>query len=130
MVGIISRGVLSVLHGNLQAEDGRIFNLVCFDEGLIRKDWIFGMTDHLKMEFGTKGERNGLKQSTPCIPESEGNAGHNKRYVDITAMIRSLQRTEGLTDCFRRGTADCDQINCAWRQYCLDSVEGVQAEDA
>jgi hypothetical protein len=40
-------------------------------------------------------------------------------HVDITAMIRSLQRTEGLTDCFRRGLVDCDQLECAWRQYCL-----------
>ena len=102
---------------------------VCAPEGLIRKDWIFGMTDHLKMESKTKGEKNGLKQSTPCIPRVAGGTGHNKRYVDITAMIRSLQRTEGLTDCFRRGAADCDQLNCAWRQYCLESVDDVQIDD-
>ena len=107
--------------------------MVCPDERLIRRDWIFGMTDHLKMELGNKGEKDGLRQSTPCIPSTAGNTGHKKRYkryVDVTAMIRSLQRTEGLTDCFRRGTADCDQLGCAWREYCLDSVDGVQTEDA
>ena len=47
----------------------------------------------------------------------------NKRYVDITAMIRSLQRTEGVTDCFRRGLANCDQLVCAWRRYCLGQLD-------
>jgi hypothetical protein len=45
-------------------------------------------------------------------------------YVDITAMIRSLQRTEGYKDCFRTGLLDCDQIECAWRQYCFQEPEG------
>jgi len=39
--------------------------------------------------------------------------------VDIIAMVRSLQRTEGMTDCFRMGNADCDIIDCDWRTYCL-----------
>ena len=104
--------------------------MVCSEKGLISKDWNFGMSDHLKMGLRTKGEKNGLKQSAPCIGEAEGNSEQNRRYVDITAMIRSLQRTEGLTDCFRRGTADCDQQECAWRQYCMDCADGVPKEDA
>ncbi|MBR9984297.1 MAG: hypothetical protein KFF68_00160 [Desulfosarcina sp.] len=39
--------------------------------------------------------------------------------VDIIAMVRSLQRTAGVTDCFRMGNADCDTIDCDWRTYCL-----------
>jgi len=39
--------------------------------------------------------------------------------VDIIAMVRSLQRTAGMTDCFRMGIADCDIIDCDWRTYCL-----------
>ncbi len=39
--------------------------------------------------------------------------------VDIIAMVRSLQRTAGMTDCFRMGNADCDIIDCDWRTYCL-----------
>ncbi|MBC2713484.1 MAG: hypothetical protein HGJ94_21530 [Desulfosarcina sp.] len=39
--------------------------------------------------------------------------------VDIIAMVRSLQRTAGKTDCFRKGNVDCDNIDCDWRTYCL-----------
>jgi hypothetical protein len=41
--------------------------------------------------------------------------------VDIIAMVRSLQRTAGTTDCFRMGNADCDIIDCDWRIYCLET---------
>ena len=40
-------------------------------------------------------------------------------FLDITALIRSLQRSEGNIDCFRTGKADCDMLDCAWRMYCL-----------
>jgi hypothetical protein len=49
------------------------------------------------------------------------NKNHSKGQVDIIAMVRSLQRTAGLTDCFRSGIADCDDVNCDWRTYCLAS---------
>ncbi len=42
--------------------------------------------------------------------------------VDIIAMVRSLQRTAGMTDCFRMGNADCDFIDCDWRTYCLGAA--------
>ncbi len=49
--------------------------------------------------------------------------GVNKKrpagHVDITAMVRSLQRTAGTTDCFRMGNADCDILDCDWRTFCL-----------
>ena len=41
--------------------------------------------------------------------------------LDITALIRSIQRVEGNFDCFRKAEEYCDQINCCWRQYCLES---------
>ncbi len=47
------------------------------------------------------------------------NAIEEDRHVDVTAMIRSLQRTEGVTDCFRRGLTECELPDCAWRKYCL-----------
>lgn len=83
------------------------------------------MTEQLKMDSGTKGENSGPAQSAPCIQDITDSFNLNRRYVDITAMIRSLQRTEGVTDCFRRGGADCDSIECAWRQYCLGSAKDV-----
>jgi hypothetical protein len=62
---------------------------------------------------------DGAALAAPCMSGLTESAALNRRYVDITAMIRSLQRTEGMTDCFRRGLANCDQLVCAWRRYCL-----------
>lgn len=39
--------------------------------------------------------------------------------LDTTAMIRSLQRSEGEEDCYRRGREICDRMECPWRRYCL-----------
>lgn len=47
--------------------------------------------------------------------EEKWSTGH----VDIIALVRSLQRTAGMTDCFRMGNVDCDAIDCDWRSYCL-----------
>lgn len=46
---------------------------------------------------------------------------HFKGQVDIIAMVRSLQRTAGVADCFKMGNADCDIIDCDWRTYCLST---------
>ena len=69
-----------------------------------------------------KPERSGPKSGIPGAP----NKMPRHQHVNITDMIRSLQRTEGLSDCFRRGLTDCDQRECAWRQYCLEKAEGLQ----
>lgn len=53
------------------------------------------------------------------------NSQHESGYINITDMIRSLQRTEGLNDCFRRSAAYCDQLECAWRQYCLKNTDDL-----
>jgi hypothetical protein len=87
------------------------------------KDWIFAMADQFKFNGGIGREQNGSSRSSPCFSNAPEEAGLNKRYVDITAMIRSLQRTEGTTDCFRSGLADCEQRECSWRQYCLESTD-------
>ncbi len=45
--------------------------------------------------------------------------------VDITSLIRSIQRLEKNTDCF--GVAEikscCDRMNCAWRILCLEKSQ-------
>jgi hypothetical protein len=41
--------------------------------------------------------------------------------IDITALIRSIQRVEGNFDCFRKTNGYCDQIDCYWRPYCLEN---------
>ena len=40
--------------------------------------------------------------------------------IDIRALIRSIQRAEGNTDCFQMGMIDCDQVDCKWRAFCLE----------
>lgn len=90
------------------------------------KDWIIVMTDHPKMDSPTKGDANANASpgTGPCAGVAQG-VNSNKRYVNITAMIRSLQRTEGVVDCFRREITNCEQPECAWRQYCLGSEKDV-----
>lgn len=47
--------------------------------------------------------------------------GAKRNFVDIEALVRSVQRAEGNRDCFRRGQVHCDQTDCVWRPYCLES---------
>jgi hypothetical protein len=53
------------------------------------------------------------------------NKGKEKKnnFLDITALIRSIQRAEGNIDCFRSGQIDCDKVDCAWRQFCLENAK-------
>jgi hypothetical protein len=41
--------------------------------------------------------------------------------IDITALIKSIQRVEGNFDCFRKAKGYCDQSDCYWRPYCLEN---------
>jgi hypothetical protein len=59
-------------------------------------------------------------------PEEIGKASINTKrqgieddFLDITALIRSIQRVEGNFDCFQMAKEYCDQIDCCWRPYCL-----------
>ena len=47
-------------------------------------------------------------------------------FLDITALIRSIQRVEGNFDCFRRAKGYCDRSDCYWRPYCLGRILGPQ----
>jgi hypothetical protein len=60
----------------------------------------------------------------PKAPLQSGMTQKNARenFVDITALIRSVQRTEGNADCFRRTNYSCEQHNCSWRFYCLGDL--------
>ncbi len=62
---------------------------------------------------------DGMEEVELPMVDITRNAATYQSHVDVTAMIRSLQRTEGVTDCFRRGLTDCDLPDCAWRKYCL-----------
>ena len=47
-------------------------------------------------------------------------ANITKNYLDLTVLVRSIQRAEENETCFRSGLQDCDQLKCAWRPYCLE----------
>lgn len=67
-----------------------------------------------KVPFGSKSQSHkGMQRRKDS--EEKWSTGH----VDIIALVRSLQRTAGMTDCFRMGNVDCDVIDCDWRSYCL-----------
>ena len=55
------------------------------------------------------------KQNIPREP------GAIRNFVDITALIRSIQFAEGNPVCFRRSEESCDQTACGWRTYCLET---------
>jgi hypothetical protein len=42
---------------------------------------------------------------------------------DLTRLVRSLQRLDGVRDCFRSGQNGCDGIGCVWRDYCIAPPE-------
>jgi len=45
--------------------------------------------------------------------------GQESKFLDVVALIRSIQKAERNEVCFRTGRAACGQIDCAWRNYCL-----------
>ena len=90
--------------------------------------WIGNMANQLKINSQNQTKEGGLPQSANCIPEMDEEDKLHNQYLDITAMIRSLQRTEGLSDCFRRGIDDCDQLRCSWRQYCFEPANDLPSE--
>jgi hypothetical protein len=52
-----------------------------------------------------------------------------KDVLDVTALIRSLQRAEGNPDCFGKAIGKCDRLDCAWRQYCLKKNQPNDTEE-
>jgi hypothetical protein len=88
------------------------------------------------VHFATKFVSKGLNQREGGFNVSNKNPSLNeiarasdvpnkqpreKNLVDITNLIRSVQRSEGNPDCFQRAKDYCDRTDCAWRQYCLQS---------
>lgn len=51
-----------------------------------------------------------------------------KNFLDIIALIRSVQRSEKKPDCFQIGRSECDEMDCSWRKYCLnqDWTDGIE----
>ncbi|MBW1741128.1 MAG: SAP domain-containing protein [Deltaproteobacteria bacterium] len=54
--------------------------------------------------------------------------GLKKNFLDVTELIRSIQRAENNPDCFRRARGHCDQLGCAWRPYCIEKPQHLAYE--
>ena len=50
-------------------------------------------------------------------------AAVSEDICDLTRLVRSLQRLDGVRDCFRSGQTACDGIGCVWRDYCIAPPE-------
>jgi len=62
---------------------------------------------------------------------SKTGPGFNKNsFLDITTLIRSIQRAEGHADCFQKGIVDCDQVDCKWRSFCLEGHSVLKKDEA
>ena len=44
----------------------------------------------------------------------------NENYLDIAGLVRSVQRSEGHSDCFQRGFHDCERLDCPFRKQCFE----------
>lgn len=73
---------------------------------------------------GPTGKHTRPEQTPPELI-SVRKDGNKKDFLDITALIRSIQRAEGNPDCFRRAEGQCDQIDCYWRLYCLEGQRSL-----
>lgn len=72
-----------------------------------------------------KSETSAVRKRTACRKDRDNpvrveDDGDSNGLVDITALIRSVQRSEGNPDCFDKSEGSCEQRECAWRPYCLE----------
>ncbi len=57
------------------------------------------------------------------IREIAKKKGVDAGKMDRTALIRTIQRVEGNTDCFAtRKVSECDQLKCLWREDCATAT--------
>ena len=80
-----------------------------------------------KCSMNTKNLKRGEKITTVSSSKS-GPDVNKKSFLDITTLIRSIQRAEGNPDCFQKGIVDCDQFGCKWRSFCLEEQPVLKKE--
>ena len=71
--------------------------------------------------FSAGREEKHLQKNT--LSSGKNTPDKKRNYLDIRALVRSLQRAEGREDCFLAGRMDCDETDCRWRNYCLENLE-------
>jgi hypothetical protein len=62
----------------------------------------------------------GGRLEAESLPENPGRSKPQTRvnFLDLTALVRSVQRSEGNPPCFST-TSTCDRMDCVWRSHCL-----------
>jgi hypothetical protein len=75
-----------------------------------------------KQVMENKSETTAIRKHTGYRKDGDNSARvkDSNGLVDITALIRSVQRSEGNPDCFDTSEGKCEQLDCAWRPYCLE----------
>ncbi len=82
----------------------------------------------LAFQMSTKNSKNSIKRrdcqkktdkTSANASDHVGQGAQKKSFLDMATLIRSIQRAEGQTDCFKMGMADCDHMDCKWRAFCL-----------
>lgn len=73
-----------------------------------------------KNTLGGTGLTRGNRKISMATSKRKGKHSESKSYLDIASLVRSIQRAEGNMDCFQMGMIDCDQLDCKWREFCLD----------
>ncbi len=73
-------------------------------------------TDEDKVNDSGKRTGSGPIAEAPIPPRP---VAAKRNFLDMTALIRSIQRAEGNPDCFMKGKDDCDRLDCSWRLYCF-----------
>ena len=59
---------------------------------------------------GSPGNLKGDENIITASSSRSGPDANQKSFLDITNLIRSIQRAEGNPDCFKKGIVDCDQF--------------------
>ena len=72
-----------------------------------------------------------MKESNGMSGPFDGIDGENSSgLLDVTELVRSLQRRERNPDCFRRSQGDCDRTDCCWRQWCIHVFQEAEENGA
>jgi hypothetical protein len=77
-------------------------------------------SEAIKRASGIPAQPGESRKPVSAGPNEGMEGDHQKSFLDIPRLIRSIQRAEGGIDCFGRKDA-CDMLDCVWRTYCLGS---------
>ena len=88
-------------------------------------DYLLFVRKQPVMSASVKHDINTGGPKPPSTPKKEC---EEKDFLDITALVRSVQRADGNPDCFRRAEDYCAQSSCDWRKYCLEGENNHDSE--